>query len=361
MDRGKFAWLAVTFGAFLGLGMLFPIGSAQAGDPDEIFSNSLTGITYLANRMPDDSIVEGSGVLVDKDRRLVVTSAHVTLGETELTVHFPARDLKGNLIADRSYYKNEYARLSELGYSYVGRVIAENKLADLALIALPGIPANAVAIPFASSTEIDSLYREARLHILGNPAGRDLWRWNQGSFISISHSDEKVGAFGGDFEVISLYGAAYNGDSGGAVLTDEGKLLGIAQSIRGEGVIRTSAVAISEVNKLLKTVRRLHSFIIYNDLQEDFHFRTVGCGIADKGQTIKSNKGMTYTCPDRRTLVRYSYRDEKGENISQSYGLTGNPIYMGKGGVADPKADSPHRFSARIQDGKLVIVTRDAK
>jgi S1-C subfamily serine protease len=360
--QGKSSKWWLSLGVFCLVGMPHRFVSANTSDPDTLYAQYLTGIVYLANRLPDNNVMEGTGSLIDKKRRLIVTSAHVTKGEAELTVYFPARDKKGDLIADRKFYSSEYKKLSELGYSYVGRVIAEDKTVDLALVYVPDLPANAVEIPMAPKERARSLESDARLHVFGHPRDRDLWRWNQGSFISQSHSYRKFGEYGGDYEALTLYAAAFYGDSGGAVLNDEGSLVGVTQAVEGEGVTRTTAVSVSEVQKLLRTVKRFHSFSIFNETNNDFQFRTDKCGPSDKGQKIASRRGMTYSCPNQETTILYSYVDRQGQTFKKEYALSGNPIYLGKGGLPNPKADFPHQFWVNVkEDGEWVVTKRSAK
>ena len=95
----------------------------------------------------------GSGVLIDKDLRLVVTNAHVVDNNKEVQVFFAVRDSSGDIVRARPFYKNKehQSTLKRLGYVTRGRVVAKNPESepDLALIELDGFPAtSSVLSPF---------------------------------------------------------------------------------------------------------------------------------------------------------------------------------------------------------------------
>lgn len=125
----------------------------------------------------------GSGVLIDKERQLAVTNAHVTDHAEWVDVFFPKRDRNGNLIKDPDYYLRNMRWLESLGYVTQGRVIAENFGSDLAIIQLDRLPPTASEIAHDFGLQIEaSMDRGDKVHILGNPGNR-MWNWTQGSFV----------------------------------------------------------------------------------------------------------------------------------------------------------------------------------
>src|SRR5207244_11343288 len=108
----------------------------------------------------------GSGSLIDRRRRLILTNYHVVADNDRATVMFPEyRD--GKRIAERDYYLR---RVSDHGIH--GRVLARDKERDLALIQLDRIPAG----PFALALAEKSVAPGQSVHSLGNPGGSGaLW------------------------------------------------------------------------------------------------------------------------------------------------------------------------------------------
>ena len=217
---------------------------------DQIYAKAIRSVMWIIT--PDGG--EASGVLIDKKRKLAVTNEHVTKNNTSVIVVFPVRDGNGKLISDRSFYVNEnhIGVLSKLGYATEGRVVAEDPKRDLAIVQLVGIPETAREI------DHDFTYHEYRnmkerdpVDILGNPGGRDLWRWTAGRF---------QGVHG---ELLHINAGTYGGNSGGPVLSDQGILIGILKS--SDRLIRTQAVPAEYIDALLKTLKPRQVFSISNN------------------------------------------------------------------------------------------------
>lgn len=199
----------------------------------------------------------GSGVLIDKTQRLVVTNAHVVNDHKEVEVFFAARDSAGNIIRARPFYKNQMHRrtLERLGFVTRGRVIAKNDpetAPDLALVELDGLPETTKAIA-VSGYDYSTMEEEAPLKILGHPQARPLWQMKAGHFQRYDEGEKDV--------LISA--DAYHGNSGGPVLHNN-KLIGITKSVIKEKSI-TFAVPTSAIVDLYKTLKPVRIFSIYNN------------------------------------------------------------------------------------------------
>ena len=192
----------------------------------------------------------GSGVLIDKERRLAVTNAHVTDQAEWVRVFFPWRDWNGTLIKNQEYYVNNMWRLESLGYATRGRVIAENFRSDLAIIQLDRLPPTASEIAHDFSAQLAaSMKRGDKVHILGNPGNR-MWNWTQGSFV------KDWGSW------LEMEGDGEGGNSGGPVLNTQGLLIGILSG--GTDETLAGAVPARDVKALLDTVRPRYTFEIKN-------------------------------------------------------------------------------------------------
>lgn len=211
----------------------------------QIYDQAINSVLWIIT-----SDAAGSGVLIDKERRLAVTNAHVADNAEWVTVFFPRRDRNGKVIKDQDYYVNNMRWLESLGYATRGRVIAENFRSDLAIIQLDRLPPTASEITHDFSLQIAAnMSRGDKVHILGNPGNR-LWNWTQGSFVRDRGS------------WLEMEGDGEGGNSGGPVLNTQGLLIGILSG----GTDETLAIAVParDVKALLDTVRPRHTFEIKN-------------------------------------------------------------------------------------------------
>jgi tetratricopeptide (TPR) repeat protein len=158
-----------------------------------------------------------SGFLADRDRRWVVTNAHVTGWREEVEVQFPAFDAKGKLIAERSHY----AKAAKTR----GKVIHVDVLRDLAVVQVESVPETAQALPLAG----DDLEPGDPLLLVGNPSVSDaLWVCTTGTVRQIYKlriNSRDVPAFEG--WAIESQLPTNNGDSGSPVVNEAGEVVGV--------------------------------------------------------------------------------------------------------------------------------------
>ena len=173
----------------------------------------------------------GSGVLIDKTRKLAVTNQHVTAGAEFVGVIFPYRHKDGKLERDQNIYlaDNNIRWFMNNGYVTRGRVIVQNVRNDLAIVQLAQLPTTAREIKHDFSKNVeDSMRKGDKVHILGNP-GNQLWDWGQGSFVD---SWRNCLPSGGD--CLELEANIHGGNSGGPVLNGQGMLVGIITATDNE-------------------------------------------------------------------------------------------------------------------------------
>ena len=197
---------------------------------------------------------QGSGTLVDKERKLVVTNQHVSENADWVFVSFPVPDRNGKLIDNRAYYQEHYLSLALEGYGTWARVIAEDAERDVAILQLDFIYKNSREINHNFGKDFSrNMKKNEIVHLMGNPGITNLWDWRIGSF----QSD--------DGRMINIDTQAYDGrgSSGGPVLNAQGMLIGIIQSGDTKGWI--GAVPARYIKDLLDTVSSKHTFRIEND------------------------------------------------------------------------------------------------
>ena len=168
---------------------------------------------------------QGSGVLIDEKSALVVTNHHVTEDNpSSVWAFFPARDRDGNLISERIFVEDPERRntLEQLGYAVKGRVIAEDPENDLAIVRLDGLPETAREVDYdLSNPPGNYMESDEGVEIFGNPADLQLWRWTAGFYQGI-HPDPESGK-----DRLHLDASIYGGNSGGPVLDERGRLIGV--------------------------------------------------------------------------------------------------------------------------------------
>ena len=206
---------------------------------NQVYEKAIRSVMWIVN----PGIGEGSGVLIDKKFKLVVTNAHVADKQNTIDVYFPAPDEKGELIKDRNFYLTNGGVLKRLGYYTKGHVIAKNEKTDLAIIRLDGLPETAREIDWnftPPKTKAGEL-----VYILGNPAKQELWRWTLGEFLN-DH---------GDF--LHIQSDVFGGNSGGPVLNKQGILIGIVA--RSDQLMNAAAIPARHISRLLSESKVKHA------------------------------------------------------------------------------------------------------
>ena len=198
---------------------------------DQVYNNAIRAVVWVVN----GGRYEGSGVLLDKRYRLVVTNAHVTGTQNTIDVYFPAPDEEDELIKNRNFYLTNSGVLKRLGYYTKGQVVAKNEESDLAIIKLNRLPETAREIDWNLTTPPEST--GDLVYILGNPSGQDLWRWTLGEFLSDS----------GDY--FHIQSDVFGGNSGGPVINKQGILIGIVA--RSDKHMNALAIPMRDVIQLL--------------------------------------------------------------------------------------------------------------
>ena len=209
----------------------------------QIYNRAIHSLVWIRT-VEGNSIGKGSGVLIDKRRKLVATNQHVTHAAKWVDVFFPWRDRNGRLNKQQDFYEKNEQRLKGQGYATQGRVIAKSVRNDLAIIQLIGIPTTAREIQhdFGKNVE-DNIKRGDSVHILGNPGDR-LWKRTQGTFIQKCLLDGAA--------CLQIKANTEPGNSGGPVLNARGVLVGILTAGKDETL--SVAIPARSLKALLNTV-----------------------------------------------------------------------------------------------------------
>lgn len=217
---------------------------------EEIYDQTIHSVVYIRT-----SEGYGSGFLIDKDRKLVVTNQHVINSDKWASILFPYRNEKGELQKNLDYYKEKEEEIIRDNYSTIGLVIAQSIQNDLAIVQLASLPLTAHEIEHDFSRNVeDCMGKGDKVHIFGHPGTR-LWNWTQGTFLKSQNTcslkypvkDRELA------KCLILEADGHAGNSGGPVLNDQGILIGIITG--GTDETRSIALTTEKIKALLDTAK----------------------------------------------------------------------------------------------------------
>ncbi|QDU96785.1 S1 family peptidase [Lignipirellula cremea] len=229
----------VTAAVLLCGGLLTSTASAQPA----VYQQALKATTWVLAKNSEGTS-SGTGVLIDKERKLVITNAHVVGDSRNTVIFFPAM-VNNRPKVERSYYLENVRKLG-----IRGRVIAVDRKRDLALVELSSLPEGAEAVKMAT----ESVPQAATVHSIGNPGSSEaLWVYTSGTVRTVYQKKFRTGAGQHDFMVVETQAPINSGDSGGPVVDDEGNLVAISQAIAPKARLISYCVDITEVKTFLES------------------------------------------------------------------------------------------------------------
>lgn len=207
----------------------------------KVYSDTVASSAWVLSKV-DGKTSSGTGVLVDAEKKLVVTNFHV-VGEARTAIVFFADMKDGKPITTRSHYVDNVTKLG-----LRGRVLAVDRKRDLALIELDRVPEGATAIKLADTSASPGESVES----VGNPGSSDaLWVYTSGTVRSVYKKTFRTGAGDHDFQVVETQSPINTGDSGGPVVNTAGELVAISQAISPSARLVSYSVDVSEVRGFL--------------------------------------------------------------------------------------------------------------
>lgn len=328
MYRLFFVALALCVAASLGL------AQPQAL---KVYDRCIDGVVYIETILREgffrDEISQGSGFLVDRRRKLVVTNYHVAEEKDQIWVHFPVSDPFGDVISDKRYYPLNAPMLIKNRVFSKARIIAQDKDKDLAILQLNQIPTSAKALPLARFDP----EKEDTLHILGNPAERPLWRWAAGTQPEVGriNARNRIPDIAVRNSKVILFSCdAFNGNSGGPVLNDDGEVVGVTSFGGGRGGILTGAVHFSEIRELLDSIVLHRVFSIENPTRFTLNYQVRWGEDGDwKNHTVKPNTHIIHWLMgpvDQTPYIKFDASFEEGYQ-EKRYKLDYYPRELGRG------------------------------
>ena len=222
--------------SLVALGLTLFGSLAHAGErPDVVYKKTLKATALVATGGGT-----GTGWVLDKDKKLMITAEHVVGTDKEVKVFFPA--FKGKkVISSREFYESQAP--------VRGRVVRVDVRRDLALIELEELPEQVANLPLAE----ESPEPGESVHAVGCPgASTGLWVYSEGRVRQTSElrwtDDSRKGR---KARVVETSIAINPGDSGGPLVNDDGELVGVNHGARESARLVSVSISVEEVREFL--------------------------------------------------------------------------------------------------------------
>jgi serine protease Do len=209
----------------------------------EVYKKTLSSTAWVLAKT-DGATSSGTGVLINAEKKLLVTNFHVVGEARTAVIFFPeVKDGKPNI--DRNTYLKDVKKLGVRG-----RVLGVDRKRDLALIELDRLPKGTTAIDLAP----ESIGPGEDVQSIGNSGSTEaLWVYTSGTVRSVYQKQFRTGSGEHDFMVVETQSPINPGDSGGPVVNSKGELVAICQSLSPKARLVTYCVDISEVKTFLES------------------------------------------------------------------------------------------------------------
>jgi tetratricopeptide (TPR) repeat protein/S1-C subfamily serine protease len=183
------------------------------------YNRVIKSVALILCEAADGSTVSGTGWVLDSKQRLLVTNHHVIEGFTDCKVYFP-EFVDGQLVTDP-------ARSIVPGRGVAGRVVDSDPTCDLAIVQIEKISSENPELELAESSATPG----QNIHsIAGSAAGsQSLWIYSTGHVRQINRG---ILASGYEANILESDMATNQGNSGGPVVDDEGRVVAVVEGAR---------------------------------------------------------------------------------------------------------------------------------
>jgi HEAT repeat protein/S1-C subfamily serine protease len=222
-----------------------------------------TALIYSADVVGENlyNVSSGSGTLIDKANRLVLTNYHVISSSDSRNepalVFFPEFGANKEPITRKDHYLNLLK--TKRSEALLGMVVYKDPKVDLALVQLNRLPAVVEALPFASRP----VNIAQQVHSVGNPGASETgWVYTQGKVRSLDKKRKWLAGGIGltltiETDVIVTDSPINPGDSGGPLVNDRCEQVGITQGLDRSARGLSLFVDLSEARRLIDGYERL--------------------------------------------------------------------------------------------------------
>jgi tetratricopeptide (TPR) repeat protein len=285
--------IAVLAPLFLSLLAVVP---ARAAEDDYVAVNRpLPSTCLVVCPLDEKTYSQGTGFLIDRGGRLLVTNRHVVQNKDDLFVCFPLVNDSGTAYTPRDYYVKKATRIK-------GKVITTDPTHDLALVELASVPDTAVELPLApKSPKVGDA-----AHMVGNPGNSaKLWVFASGKVSSIDErkityheNGQKVSARLSEIAIDRQEG---KGASGAPVVNSNGELIGVLSAGQEGKPMSVICVDVSEVRGFLVEAHRTMASSAMK--QRDYRTAVTCCSKAlhfdPKNALVYNERGAALSFQDR--------------------------------------------------------------
>jgi S1-C subfamily serine protease len=234
------------------------LGSARPATT--LYSQLLLSTGWVVIPTPQShKSTDGTCEVIDTDRRLALTCAHVVGTSSQVSVYFPLYGRDGTVLTDAA----EYPRYEK---PIRAQVIAKDAKSDLALLRLDSLPTGVRALSLAASPA----KKGERVHSVGNghPAGKKLqevvlWRYHEGTVESVGfrvdkrRAEDKQPAHQVEAREVQARLQIIHGDSGSPLVDDNGRLVGVVSGFN-EKTGLDFAIDVNEIRIFLQRANGMH-------------------------------------------------------------------------------------------------------
>jgi S1-C subfamily serine protease len=188
-----------------------------------------------------------AGVLLDRTRRLVLTTARAVEKEPSVEVTFPVLN-DNHVRTDASWYRREGELLQRKGAQSKGVVLAVDTHRNLALVEVARVPDSASPIVFASQRNQPG----DSVHIVSHPRNFEAWWvYAAGHVRQQVHKPLGMTNEGAPPAVLIVQAPLGEGEEGGPVLDTEGQLVALASGRVGPQQQIAFAISVEEIRRFL--------------------------------------------------------------------------------------------------------------
>jgi V8-like Glu-specific endopeptidase len=208
-----------------------------------LYDRVLASTAWVLCPTGGNKLDSGTGCVMSRARRLVLTSDHVVEANDQVFVFFPTYQ-NDELVLQRDHYFKRATRIR-------GHVVARDRERDLALVELESLPAEARELALASGSPRPS----DTIHTVGNPGTSGaLWVYTPGTVRAVYAADYTTaeGRYHIHSRVVETNSAINEGDSGGPVVNDQGELVGVNQSHAVNAQLVSKSIDITEIRTFLR-------------------------------------------------------------------------------------------------------------
>ena len=275
-------------------------GVAQGPGGVSVYARAARSVVLVVCVAKDgDKTVQGIGAgSVLDDKGLVLTNVHVVEGKSRC-----------------------FAMLKPAGYgaitkdtpSYPLNVIAMDPTKDLALAMFVSPPPGLQALPLGSMKDVDI---GQEVHAIGHPLGK-FWTYSKGVVSQIRLKESGVPPLVAD--TIQTQTPISPGNSGGPLLVDSGKLVGVNTYVSTQGQNLNFSVAVNEVEEFIKRVAAGQHRVVADGRDAG------GTGSAGAGEAARSPEAKAGACDGKpKALGEAPSRGNPGKIVSLDIGCTGS-------------------------------------